>query len=260
MSPTFRKFGYELYPTSAMAAESGPYDPKLQLKNHRYRYEALAGSTLTVSGVEKAESGYVVRMEFAGGGKPVFAATQNGAVKGIAHAADRENALRRWKGKTVYARKRQINTYDSPSGRMGSIKVSLSEPLEVTDVRWGTLPLPPQPLWLMVRTGDGREGFVPVRSSWTNVIDDRRGDWHPWRDFVLEQDPRQRYSWDEEMWQYIDTHKLVKGMTGDQARLTWGEPLSRDSADHNGRPHARWLYQGQQLYLLDGKVVAIEPR
>jgi len=252
----YRQFGYELYPTAALDKETSPADPKLQLKNRRYRYEVLAGKALRVETVEKRDTVWLVGMTEESSGRRAFGLTHKSAIKGIALLDDLEEAQARWTGKTVYARNRQINTFDSASGKMGSVKVAIETPLTVTGVRWGILPLPPQPLWLMVRTPDSAQGFVPVHVSWTNVMDDvRRLDLEPWAEFVFRQNPRTQYKWDDEVWAQINAHHLTTGMTFDQAWVCWGESLSRDTVVDGGIPLTRWTYKGEHVLFRDGVVV-----
>lgn len=260
LSPTFSRFGYELYPTADLGNESSPVDPQRQLDNHRYRYEALAGKTLTAEEVTVAGSEYLVRFVTEDDSWPVFGKTHKHAIKGLALRSDLAAARKRWQGGTVHARTRQINTYDSTSGKMGSVSVSILTPLQVQDVRWGFGPLPPQPLWLIVSTPDGTEGFVPVQVSWTNVLSDKVRQFAPWTEFILEDNPRETYDWDDAMWAQIDAHKLATGMTTDQVRLSWGEPQSREAIADDQYVSSRWTYAGQVLLFENGVLTATEPR
>lgn len=257
MSPTFARFGYEIYPTARMADETAPVDEALQLRNRRYTCQALVGKTLQVDSVAPDGDEFTVIMTLAGSQLRAYAPTHGQAVKGIALTTDIDNARERWTGKTLYARKRQINTYDSTGGKMGSIKVGIDTPLKVTGVRWGALPLPPQPIWIWVATPDSQTGFVPTYFSWTNVLQSKRRDSSPWTEFILEEDPRAAHQWSEEMWAKVNAHKLETGMTPEQARLTWGDPLSREERDDGS---LRWTYAGQYLVFSNGKLVRTEPR
>ncbi len=260
LSPTFSRFGYELYPTAELGDEASPVDPHLQLDNHRYRYDALVGKALTVAAVTPTGDEYLVRFTVEGDTMPVFGKTHKHAIKGLALRTDLAAARKRWQGHAVYARTRQINTYDSAAGTMGSIPVSILTPLQVRDVRWGFGPLPPQPLWLMVSTPDSSKGFVPVQVSWTNVLADKVREFAPWTPFILESDPRKTYDWDDAMWSRIDAHKLATGMTMEQVRLSWGEPDARRTGADNQASRAEWIYPGQVLVFESGVLTDTRPR
>ncbi|MBD3240827.1 MAG: hypothetical protein GF331_09600 [Chitinivibrionales bacterium] len=260
LSPTFSRFGYELYPTAKLSDEPTSTDPQLQLDNRRYRYDALVGKTLTAEEVSPAGDEYLVRFAVDDAGMSAFGRTHKQAIKGLALVSDLDAARQRWQGDTVYARTRQINTYDSASGKMGSISVSILTPLHVEEVRWGFGPLPPQPIWLMVSTPDGAAGFVPIQISWTNVLSDKVRGFAPWTQFILESNPRATYEWDDAMWAQIDAHKLATGMTIEQVRLSWGEPDARTAVEGGEKSRERWTYPGQMLVFEGGVLVATQPK
>lgn len=261
ITPAFRAFGYDLYPTPLLDRQTTPPDNSVQLKNKRYKYDALVGTVLVVEKVEKTDTAWLITMRQEQSGRTVCGLTHKGAIKGIAPAPDLDSARARWQNGTVYARKRQINTYDSASGKMGSVKVSIDQPLSVTGVRWGWLPLPPQPVLVTVRTAQGTEGFVPLYMSWTNVMDDlRRLSEDPWTEFVFEKNPRSIFAWDEETWGQIGAHHVTPGMTPDMVRLAWGDPVSRDSAQADCPTCERWVYQGQYVVFRNGKLERTQAR
>jgi hypothetical protein len=82
----------------------------------------------------------------------------------------------------------------------------------------------------------------------------------PWAEFVLEQDPLKQYQWDPETWANINQHRLVTGMTFDQARLCWGDPLAIDSTTTATAPQVRWTYKGQYLLFVNGVLSENRPR
>jgi len=248
MPPAYRQFGYELYPTAMLDKEKAPPDPAIQLKNRRLRYEALAGCTLSVAAVSRADSAWLVSFR---GGKAAaaWARTYKDAVKGLVLLSDLDAGRQRWLGKTVYAAKRQVNTYDSATGNMGSIALALETPLTVTAVAPGKPPLPPQPLWVLVRAPDGKTGFIATHVSWTNAMRDAVQPAEPWAEFLLEENPVTRYHLSPEVLALVNTHQLAKGMPRDAVRLSWGRPLARDSATAGGLSMERWVYPAQYLYL-----------
>jgi hypothetical protein len=188
----------------------------------------------------------------------VYGMTRKCCIEGLAWTEERENARKRWLGKTIYSRKRHINTYNSASGILDNAPVSISEKLTVIDITWGLTPLPPQPLWVWVRTPNGDTGFIPTRFSWTNTIDEIRTDTVPWNDNILEKNPKDVYTWDEEIWEYIDRHKIITSMTTPQVLLSWGEPLTRTTISRNDSDYVRLEYDGQYLHFYHDTLTALE--
>lgn len=260
MPPMFRKFGYELYPSPKLGAARGPVDLERQLKNRRLRHEILAGCTLLVDAVQPHDSGFVVAFRNPANGTAVYGRTKRGTITGIVRADDVALARARWLGKAVFARRRYVNTYDTADGIMGSLKVPIDAPLEVAGVVPGMSPLPPQHIWVRVETEDGRHGFIPTYFTWTNVMWELWRESPPWEQDIYERNPRQLYDWDDYVWDQINAHNVVSGMTAEQVLVSWGEPISRDSSAYRGKFRARWAYEGQYLYFDDRGLVGIENR
>lgn len=240
----FEKFGYELYVDKGYASRSAA-----SLSNGRLRADLFAGKRMvaqSVTAIGGGERSIVFRLDTLG--ITVTATTRSGTVEGIAPAGDLDEARKRWLGDTVYSVRRSIDTYDSASARFGSVKVSLGDPLRVTDVVWGATPLPPKPIWIAVQTAGGARGFIPIHYSWTNVLADKRISEIPWEADVLEQDPRKLYKWDEHVWNTIDSHNIFAGMTRSQVRMSWGGPVrvERDSTATEAVVE-KWFYDGNTL-------------
>ena len=62
------------------------------------------------------------------------------------------------------------------------------------------------------------------------------------------------------MWGFIENHNLVKGMTCEQASLSWGEPVSVDTIPGAQYTLVRWIYPGQYLHFKDGRFIEIIAR
>ena len=121
-------------------------------------------------------------------------------------------------------------------------------------------PLPVNPIWLVVRTADSTEGFIPVRVSWTNTMIDRRTDRRPWDEDIYETDPAVLYEWDENMWETINNHRVILEMTADQVTASWGYPLSVEPLREDSTSDEIWTYPSQKLHFHDNKLVAISER
>jgi hypothetical protein len=258
--PIFRKFGYELYFTKKLSANTAALDTATEAEKHHARYSLLAGKTLTVTGVEKTDGEYLITFSEEKGGRAIFAKTHKGAIEGIARSDDLDSAARRWAGKTVYSRRRFIDTYDSLTGAYGRIKARIQDNLKVTGVSWGLTPLPPKPLWLSVETTSHEKGFIPVCMSWANVMADKIKPGLPWAEELFETNPKDLYAWDSLTWVAINGHTIVSGMNKEQVIVSWGQPhkVTLDTAQH--RCPEQWLFGTQYLCFDHDTVISVGAR
>jgi hypothetical protein len=257
IAPLFRKFGYELYDSPDGEKGQGAIDGAWVNAKHRLLHQPHVGDTLVVSSATAQDSGWMVGFAHPVGNRVVYGRVMNGSLPGVVALEELEGASRRWIGKEVYARKRLVNTIDSTKGVLGSFKVSIAMPLKVIGVHPGMSPIPPLSLWVIVRTQDGREGFIPTNYGWSTIVKSRRHNRAPWDDDLLESNPREQYRWDEAIWQAIDTHKLLPGMSREQVLLSWYEPLSRTVQGEAGGSSEVWRYPAQELWFEAGALTKI---
>jgi hypothetical protein len=190
----------------------------------------------------------------------LYAKTHRGAIEGIASVEDLDKAAKMWVGRTVYSRRRFIDTYDSAEGVFGTIKVDIQERLTVKAVRWGTTPLPPKPLWLCIFTKDKQAGLIPVSQSWTNVMADKISGPTPWNDDIFDKNPMEIYSWDNSIWKAINSHTIVSGMSKEQVRVSWGPPHNIVEDTASRRCREEWRYGSQFLCFDHDTVISIGAR
>jgi hypothetical protein len=256
----FRRFGYQLYTSADLDADRRPPNPAIELDNHRLKYDVFAGTAVTATAVERQVDGeYLVTFKTDTLGLTVYGRTSGGIIEGIHPEADLAAARERWLDRTVFSRRRIVDAYDSAASRFSTVKVSMTEPLRVNEVRWGMTPLPPKPIWLMVRRPDGSRGIIPVNYSWTNVPPGKRTGRVPWAMDILEEDPR-TYGWPEEVWEAIDESKILTGMSERQVVLSWGEPTeSRSRLSERGEKVRELLYPGNKLLFQGDTLVSGKP-
>jgi hypothetical protein len=120
--------------------------------------------------------------------------------------------------------------------------------------------LPPQPLWVLVKTPEGAPGFIPTRMSWTNVMSEAVRTYRPWSESVLEENPVGRYSLKPEALKLINTRQLAKGMRRVEAWLSWGYPTVQDSAALGTAMRERWVYPAQYVYFSGDTLAEIANR
>ena len=251
-----RQFGCELYLSPELGLSKKKIDPAWETPQHYVRCERIERSCIIAREVIPAGKEHLVRFEHKQSGMGLLGKTRNGSLEGIAFAADIDSAQKKWLGATVYSARRFIDTFDSATGKLDNIKVRIEQPLRVTGVRWGMTPLPPKPLWILVETQTGEKGFIPTRISWVNVMIGNKNDSAPWDDDILETDPKKVFSWDETIWEAINSHSIATGMNRKQVRMSWGRPKSvlpgaSDSAE-------TWVYSAQSLVFVNDSLVSSE--
>lgn len=245
----FQKYGYELYTSPLFSEDTTPADPRIAHKNHRLKYKVFNRATVIATAVKKMADGeYHITFKANTPQLTVYGKTRKGIIEGLALYGDFEAAEKRWKGKTIFSRRRSIETYDSAQSCFTSDKISVTEPLKVIAIRWGITPLPPKSLWLVIVRPGGFKGFIPINYSWTNVLQTEKTVSLPWEKDIFEQDPRKLFKWEEYIWETIDKHNICTGMTTEQVRFSWGKPKEiKTKKSSDGKEITTYKYSGKML-------------
>ena len=252
----FRQHGYEFFFCRELDSCSEKSDSIVNHKNGRIRYEILSGQVLKVTDVESLGGEWLIAFEHNSIKEKIYGKTHKSAIKEIGFLIDLENARQRWFGTTIFSKKGIISTVKEDGSGFSSLKVGHRDSLIVFDIRWGYTPLPVDPIWLMVETSQGHKGFIPVRFSWTNTTVDQIRKSDPWNTLLMEEDPSEVYSWDENMWEIIDNHRIVIEMTTEQVLMSWGEPLERTEKAYQGVEMECWIYGSHELYFKENRMIA----
>lgn len=248
----FKKFGYDM----RLADSSTKIDTSYETLDKRYlRCDRFGNREFKVISIIPSGNESKVTLQDSSGLR-IVATTHKGAIKEIALKSDLESARQRWVGRIVYSKKGIISTLIE-SG-FGTLKVKIQDSLLVYDVRLGVIPLPVNPIWLMVETSRGEKGFIAVRYSWTNTMIDLIQSRNAWNDEIFEENPQSLYNWNSDMWNTINTHQIIIGMNPDQVLLSWGEPLSRSQVEKNGKKEQYWKYSSQKLIFDKDSLISIE--
>jgi hypothetical protein len=253
----FQRFGYELYrcADSKLCSET---DTFYEHSNKRIRYDRFCGDTLNVVAVSrKADGEWLVSLVDKRHNLNLFGHTKKTALTEMVLLKDFEAASKRWLGKPVFSSKGVISSNGS-NGNLTSVKVRRFDSLKVYEVCYGLTPLPVNPIWLMVKSDNGIDGFIPVRYSWSNVIVDQVYDGLPWADDILEFNPMKRYNWDAAIWELIENHRVTIGMERDQVLMSWGRPVQKSDTLINGSKLQCWIYPAQKLYFNEIALITIE--
>jgi len=253
-----QEFGYDLYLHPDLYSYYGKYNPELETKiTYNLRYDRFVGKIIKVVNIEEGHlHDYLVTFVEEESNMKIYAEPYKGNVSGIALFDDLAKAKKRWLGKTIYSKKRMISTYSEELDKYGEVKVKIGDPLKVIDIWWGFYDI--WPLWVIVETTQGEKGFIPTAFSWTNIYSDWWTEERPWEDYFFEFNPREKYGWNNEIWELINSGKVRIGMNKKQVKLSWGKPEKINKDIYRGSIHEQWIYDSQYLYFENDKLTAIQ--
>ncbi|HEY8460187.1 MAG TPA: hypothetical protein VIM99_07390, partial [Blastocatellia bacterium] len=104
-----------------------------------------------------------------------------------------------------------------------------------------------KPVRFKLETPDGKQGFVDLNLSGTNVQKEVRH-LSRFEDSLMTEDPRLKYKWTAAVWSAIEKGQVYAGMTEEQVKMSWGEPekVARTAAG------AVWTYRAGSLVFRKG--------
>ena len=253
-SPSSQKFDYEF---RLSKDKYGLCDPnEFQTVICRLKYDKFAGKTITAIDIDNHIMGSIITFIVEDTRKIIYATSYDGQVRDITLLDDILKAKERWLGKTIYSKKRFIETYNENLDKYGKVKIKIGEPLKVIDILWGYSSY--DPLWIVVETSNNKKGFLSSRYSWTNVYKSWWTSEQPWEYDFFEENPKQIYNWDKEIWKLIENHKVRIGMNKEQVKLSWGKPQKINKDIYADSIHEQWIYNNQYLYLENDILTAIQ--
>ena len=200
-------------------SESGTYEDFSRLVTHQ-KYSGRVARV--VSANDSGASAFIeFQMEDDGERLRVFTVANKESVRGMALLDDIENARKQWAGKTVWGKMLMISSYDEQSGAITMTAVKKFGPLKVVDVvpGWDE----EKPARFKLETPDGKQGFVDLNLSGTNVQKEVRY-LSRFEDHLLAENPRLKYKWKADVWSAIEKGQVYAGMTEEQVKMSWGEP------------------------------------
>jgi hypothetical protein len=200
-------------------SESGTYEDFSRLVTHQ-KYSGRVARV--VSANDSGASAFIeFQMEDDGERLRVFTVANKESVRGMALIDDIENARKQWAGKTVWGKMLMISSYDEQSGAITMTTVKKFGPLKVVDVvpGWDE----EKPARFKLETPDGKQGFVDLNLSGTNVQKEVRY-LSRFEDHLMAENPRLKYKWKADVWSTIEKGQIYPGMTEEQVKMSWGEP------------------------------------
>jgi hypothetical protein len=237
-STSLRQYGYQ------------SFEPSLP-------YEKWVGTILTVTNVS---SGVISEVEFrTEHGQRLVAKAYSGSIDGLASVRDLDYARLRWLGKSLWLRVPDLVTYDEALDKFGSVMLWRAAHVTVKNIVAGWNEF--APVRFILRADDGREGFLDVQLSGTNVGEILRNQRaSSFEHYFSETDPRlQHRDWSARVWDAIMRQTVFVGMTAEQAEMSWGEPHDVNHTITSGHRTEQWVYgNGKYVYLRDGVVSGIQ--
>lgn len=224
-------------------AESGTYEDF----NRAITHQKYAGRVARVVSADDSTASAYIEFEMEDDGEKlrVFTVANKESVRGLALVDDIENARKQWAGKTVWSKMLMISSYDEQSGAVTMTPVKKFGPLKVVDVvpGWDE----EKPVRFKLETPDGKQGFVDLNLSGTNVRKEVRL-LSRFENHLLAENPRLKHKWGPSIWSAIEKGQVYAGMTGEQVKMSWGEP-EKVTRTATGEV---WTYQSGALVIKKG--------
>ena len=179
-----------------------------------------------------------------------------GFVPGWALKRDIDYARHNFIGKTLWLRNREVSTYDAATKKTEYFKVNNLQPVKVIDIvlsdteGW--------PLRFVLEDKEGKQFFKVSKLSGTNC-DPVLESAYKFNDVFFADDPQKRFAWDETTFAAIEDGKVFVGMSREQARISWGNPLEINRTVSGDTVREQWVYGGNTyLYFERDKLTSIQ--
>jgi hypothetical protein len=179
-----------------------------------------------------------------------------GFVYGWALKRDIDYARDHYVGKTLWLRNPEADTYDAATQKTEYFKVKNLQPVKVIDIvlsdteGW--------PLRFILEDKQKRQFFKVAKLSGANS-DPILKSAYRFNDVFFTEDPRKKYTWDESIFAALENGKLFVGMSQEQARISWGNPIEINRTISGNRAVEQWVYGGKRyVYFDDDKLTSIQ--
>jgi len=208
-----RHYGYQMmHPANNQNQFSLPYDD-------------YVGKTAIIKKVTKGDIKDDVELVLEGSGEQLVADCFLGSLHGLIFLRDIDLAREKYLGKTLWLHhKEEMLTEDADGESTGGVPNKRFAKVVVKEIVTGRFE--EASVRFIVETADGKEGFVDVQLSGTNVSNTLRDEGMFVKKFA-EKDPRAQYAkWGKRVVDAIFAEEVFRGMTAEQARASWGLPES----------------------------------
>jgi hypothetical protein len=182
-----------------------------------------------------------------------YGRTYNGSLTRVVLQDDVELAEKLMKGKIYWMKTDYMYRFNQTKER-NEIKYGFRfKKVRVTHVELGYDDNALYTLTLSYEMGENGTLYVNVSN---NNIDNTMVNSNLLSKYFFKKNPRKIYQWDEEVWRTIESKEIYKGMTEQQAKLSWGEPDYKTKAKDDA---IKYKYNnGSYFVIKDGKVIEIK--
>lgn len=222
----------------------------------RIPYAQHAGKQVTVTEVIPYPAGpnqqeFMIYMTVNDTGEKLVGRTMRGQLEGLVLTADLANAKKRFLGKTIYPKLRELAGVYIPGSNETpeAVPIPIGSPVTVVDVYPGNQSQ--EPIWLVV-SFNGEKAVLPIAYSWTNIPVSSWAGTSPWQEAFFTEDPRLSLGWSHSLWYQIENGNVEEGMTKGQVMLSWGKPQRSEAND------SIWVYGNKKLSFTGDVVHSME--
>lgn len=207
-------------------------------------HSLIAGKAATITSVEKDQYGIsdIVVLKIDGLPDLYQMSFVGGTINELAFVKDLDEAKAALVGKPLWVNESSIYTVDA-AGNKGYQKVTRFSKVFVTDIQLATgVENVGKPVRVVVKTLDGRSGFLDVHWSKTNI---RPPYYDSLEDVFFLSNPRTTYNFPERIWSLLEEYKTDLGMTSEMVRLSIGTPDKVNVTSLPGLKKEQWVYGGR---------------
>jgi len=251
-SKSLQPFGYQMWRPAGISMEEQALSGQMSIP-----YHVLAGKTAQVVSVDTSKgSSRKITVRLIDGTEYICENIYEDVVPEVTLLNDLAEARRRFREKPLWILDGAILTLNAQSGKIGAVEVPRTSKVHVVDVVASDTES--CPIRFIVRSRSGREGYVDVHISNTNVSD-LFHQYDRFSDTFLTEDPRKTRKWSSRVWSAIEKGHVLVGMSIEQVKFAWGAPKSINRTTTRSHSTEQWVYgPGAYLYLRSGIVTAIQ--
>ena len=229
-------------------------------------YEKYVGRVGRVISISKDNSikvieKYIIEFKLEDTGEIVIGESISNNLYGITPLWVIDEARKRYIGKTHWITGSVAYTSDESKEERGYFTVKRFSPVNVTDV---VISDDQQaPVRVIFLSQDGKQGYVDVSLSNTNA-EEMLTYYHQFSEMFLSDDPRTTYKWGERVWELIEKHEVVIGMTMQQVQFSFGKPTDIKTTKSSSGDSDMWIYGTARtgffkyIHFTNGRVTVIQ--
>jgi len=219
-------------------------------------YEPYVGKLAVIKEVTQEPHCHEVELETEDGER-LTAQAFHGYINGIIFLRDIDLARERYLGKHFWLMSGTVSTADENGDETKDLPVKRFGRVLVKDVVTGWYN--GAPVRFILETDDGKEGYLDLQVSGTNVSDTLREP-NSFSEHLVTKDPRILFAkWGKRTLDAIAAEKVFVGMTTVQAKMSWGDPDKVNATTGSWGRHEQWVYgDSSYLYFENGKLTSMQ--